>query len=55
MTNYWIHAINVPNWIIETKRKHSLFRMLERWKGLFKKLQKDDIIVYPVNETSKKA
>ncbi len=51
MINYWFHAITVPNWIIETKRGHFLFGMSERWKGLFKKLQKDDIIIFYILTT----
>ncbi|MFW9888965.1 MAG: EVE domain-containing protein [Candidatus Thorarchaeota archaeon] len=46
MTKYWIHAINAPNWTIETKRGRYLFGMSKRWKGLFKKLQENDIIVF---------
>jgi predicted RNA-binding protein len=51
LTNYWFHAINVPNWILETKRGHFLFGMSERWRGLFKRLQKDDIIVFYILAT----
>lgn len=51
MTNYWIHAINAPNWTLETKRGHFLFGMSKRWTGLFKRLQKDDIIVFYILAT----
>lgn len=51
LTNYWFHAINVPNWILETKRGYFLFGMSERWKGLFRKLQKDDIIIFYILAT----
>jgi predicted RNA-binding protein len=51
MINYWIHAINVSNWILEKKRGYFLFGMSERWKGLFKKLQNNDVIVFYILAT----
>lgn len=46
MVSYWIHAINVPNWELEISRGFFLLGISKRWKGLAKRVQKGDYIIF---------